>query len=313
MLCTPEIHRQHRAIMTMVVMTLTACGGPERHVSEPSRSAVPALQSSTTLTYLGVAGWKLTSPGGTLLVDPYFTRTPISDDTAPLVPDATAIAAFTPEHVAAILVEHSHFDHVLDVPSIAARTSALVVGTESTANLVRASGIAELQICIAHGGDTVDLEPFHVKVVAALHSLTGQENKPIPSEVTLPLRMSEYGEGGTLQYLVTVGGKRIYFVGSANFVEENIRAMNEQVDVAVVAIGLRNKVPNYTCRLLAALHHPSIVLPNHFDAFHRPLNPGHMEPDADTQDELNTFAAEVEACAPGTRVIVPVHLEPIQL
>ena len=64
-----------------------------------------------------------------MLVDPYMTRAPVEDEAAPLVPDEAAIRAFTPARVDAILVGHSHYDHLLDVPSIARRTGARVVGT----------------------------------------------------------------------------------------------------------------------------------------------------------------------------------------
>ena len=83
-------------------------------------------------------------------------------------------------------------------------------------------------------------------------------------------------------------------------------------DVAVIAVGLRGKIPDYTCRLLRALGNPALVLPNHFDAFRQPLSPG--EPyDAETRADLHAFAAEVHGCAPASRVEVPVTMRPISL
>ena len=42
-----------------------------------------------------------------------------------------------------ILVTHSHVDHIMDVPYIARKTGATVIGHQSTINVVRASGITD--------------------------------------------------------------------------------------------------------------------------------------------------------------------------
>jgi L-ascorbate metabolism protein UlaG (beta-lactamase superfamily) len=298
----------HARIAVLALLLTSACARPVRataHVHSVTRAA------AATLTYLGTAGWRLESAAGTLLVDPYVTRTSADDDAGFLLPDELAIEAFTPARADAILVGHSHFDHVLDVPAIARRTGARVVGSESTANLLRAAGVGAGQILVARGGERFALGPFRVLAVPGLHSLTGQPNEPIPPGVTLPMSARGYGEGGTLQYLVGFEGHTVFFVGSANFIEERVRGLRP--DVAVVAIGLRDRVRGYTCRLLTALGRPRVVLPNHFDAFRTPLRPGHMDPSDATRAELAAFTAEVRACAPATRVEVPVHLRPIAL
>lgn len=270
----------------------------------------PTGSGGPTLTYLGVAGWSLGSGAGTLLVDPYVTRVNVEDEGQPLVADEAAIAAYTPERVDVVLVGHSHYDHVLDVPTIARRTGATVVGTQSTANLARASGVAEEKIVVTQGGQTRSFGPFVVRTVAGLHSLTGQANEPIGREIALPMAARGYGEGGTLHYLVEFAGHRVLFVGTANFVEAAMVGLRP--DVAVVAVGLREEIPDYTCRLLRALDRPPLVIPNHFDEFREPLRPG-SEPSGATREDLEAFAAEVHVCAPETRVVVPSPLRPIAL
>jgi L-ascorbate metabolism protein UlaG (beta-lactamase superfamily) len=310
------------SLLLFFLLLLASCKRPtgipdERAIATTSPSTTPA--PFARLTYLGVAGWKLESRSGTLLVDPYVTRTAAKNEAEPLIPDERAIAAFLPSRADAILVGHSHFDHVLDVPSIARRTGATVIGTESTVHLALAGDVSSTQVRVARGNDTFEVGPFTVRSVAALHSLTGQKNIPIPSAIRLPLPARAYDEGGTLQYLVRYPGERaddvrtIFFVGTANFIEYEVRSLGVRPDVAVIAVGLREKVPDYTCRLLRALGRPKHVLPNHFDAFREPLRPGAMEPDEETSADLRAFAAEVEACAPGTRVQVPIHLQPIDL
>ena len=298
----------HWTFLAGVVAVSAACGGP---ASGPVTAPPAARSSRVTLTYLGVAGWSLESSAGALLVDPYVTRAPVVDEAAPLDPDEAAIRAFTPARVEAILVGHSHYDHLLDVPSIARRTGARVVGTESTANVALAAGVPPEHVLVAHGGDTFEIGPFKVRAIAALHSLTGQPNVPIPPGPVLPLPAREYGEGGTLQYLVQFEGHTIFFVGTANFIENEVRGLRP--DVAVIAVGLRDKIPDYTCRLVHALGRPALVLPNHFDALHEPLRPEHMELTDDRRADLQAFASEVHACAPATRVEVPIQLHAIGL
>ena len=57
-------------------------------------------------------------------------------------PDGPVIDAHI-QRAGYILLTHTHPDHSLDMPYIARKTGAVVIGTESTANLARASGLPE--------------------------------------------------------------------------------------------------------------------------------------------------------------------------
>jgi L-ascorbate metabolism protein UlaG (beta-lactamase superfamily) len=286
------------------VLCLIGCGG-----STPTAAAPHEQTRSPTLTYLGVAGWSLNTGKQTVLFDPYVTRAPVFDDDMVLVPDAAAIGRFIPERAQLIVVSHSHYDHVLDVPAIAHRTGAVVFGTRSTVELARAASVPEKQLAVASGGEELLFDDLRVRAVRALHSDIGMGNFPIAPHPQLPLKARDYREGNTLQYVVQFQGHTLYFVGTANFIEEQLHGIH--ADVAIVATGMRHKVADYTCRLLRAIGMPKLVLANHFDAFQEPLRPGEMPLRADTQADLAAFAAEVHACAPSTRVVVPRWLEPI--
>ena len=263
------------------------------------------------LTYLGVAGWELDAGAHTLLVDPYFTRQRIKEDGTVAKPDSAAIARYAPAHADVILVEHSHYDHLLDVPEIARRTGAMVVGTESTVNVARASGIGDEHALVARAGEALTFGPFTVDVKNGLHALTGIPNVPIPKGVTTPMRSGDYGEGSTLHYVVHVQGRTVLFISSANYIEAELA--NVRPDVLVVATGLREAIPDYTCRLVNALGHPKLVLANHFDNFGTPLTPHKNTLSDDARHDLDAFANEVHACSPDSKVIVPSHLEAFSL
>ena len=94
--------------------------------------ASPSFTSPNGLSvrWLGTAGYELVAPEGpVLLIDPYVTRVGLWRYlTGTIDPDVGRIgAAFT--RADGILVGHSHFDHVMDVPVIAQRSGAHVWGS----------------------------------------------------------------------------------------------------------------------------------------------------------------------------------------
>lgn len=277
----------------------------------PSTPASSRSDASVALTYLGTAGWQVTDGAHVMLVDPYFSRIDVQDGNKPISPDERLIAQYAPARADGILVGHSHYDHLLDAPVIARKTGAMLVGTESTLNVARATGVDEARLRLAHGGESFQIGPFSVRAIRALHSLIGMPSTAIPRDVTLPMAADAYAEGGTLQYLVQVEGRRILFIGTANFIEGELEGIRP--NVAVVAVGLREKIPDYSCRLMRALGRPGLVLTNHFDAHWEPLGPKQMNLGEKARASLAAFAGEVHACAPETKVVVPTHLQPIPI
>jgi L-ascorbate metabolism protein UlaG (beta-lactamase superfamily) len=277
----------------------------------PSTSSASRGEAPADLTYLGVAGWRVSAGAHVLLVDPFFSRPRLGDATVTLSPDQGLIARYAPAHADAILVGHSHYDHLLDVPDIAKRTGATVVGTESTLNVARAAGVAEQRLVVAHGGETFRFGPFSVRAIRGLHAVDGLPSATIPRDIKLPMTADAYVEGGTLQYLVRIEGHTILFIGTANFIDGELQGLRP--DVAIIATRGREKVPDYPCRLMRALGRPRLVLTNHFDAHWEPLGPSQMSIDDGDRADLAAFADEIHACAPETRVVVPTHLQSISL
>lgn len=276
-----------------------------------AREEAPAAPISVTLTYLGVAGWRLEHGEHVLLVDPYFSRVD-AEKGGPLVPKGELIAKYLPARADAVLVGHSHYDHLLDAPEIAKRTGAVLVGTNSTVNVGRAAGLDESQmIAIPETGGTFPIGPWAVRAVRGLHSLIGKLSLPIPRKIKLPMTAEGYAEGGVLDYEVTIEGRSVLFIGSANFIEPELQGLRP--DVAVIATGVREKVPDYTCRLLRVLDRPPLVIANHFDAHWQPLGPKQMDIGDEALADLARFKEEVRACAPGTKIIVPVHFRPMTI
>lgn len=287
------------------VLLAAACTRPPATV--PATATAPAVarppRAPITLTYLGVAGWQIEAGAVTILADPYYSR-PALDGL--IVPDEIAISRRAPARADLIVVGHSHVDHMLDVPTVARRTHAQILGSLSTARVARATGLPDDQIIPIQGGEDYAFPAgFSVRVIRSLHSALGHKHTAggieIPANPRLPLSFDGYAEGGTFAYLVRVGGHEVFFLSTANFIEREIEGLRP--DVAIVATGLRHEIHDYTCRLMKALGNPPLVYANHFDDWRGP------PVDAPPDEDLRAFVDEVAHCSPGTKVVVPKHFE----
>src|SRR5205823_14169046 len=108
-----------------------------------------------------------------------------------------------------------------------------------------------------------------------------------------------------------VDGRSILFIGTANFIEDELAGLRP--NVAVIATGLREKVSDYSCRLMRALGQPRLVLANHFDAHWEPLGPSQMDIGDEARAGLQRFEEEIRSCSPTTRVVIPIHFQPIPI
>jgi L-ascorbate metabolism protein UlaG (beta-lactamase superfamily) len=295
-------------------------------------------QQHVRLTYLGTAGWEITDGKVVLLVDPYFSRVKrripyadvSADDPRPVMTDddlLTSDRAVIDTHITRadfILITHTHSDHVMDTPYIAQKTGAIIIGTQSTTNFLRASGISNSQLITVKGGEDMDLGAFSVRVVPSLHGtfrrLPNRRersgfNPPLPAlfpaNAKPPFHFSDLAldeGGGTLAYLVRLGGSQILVFGSMNYIEREVAGLHP--DIAIVgALADRLDVYQYTARLLRALDYPPVVLPTHWDRFNVPFD----MPQTSARNDLDSFISEVKAASPKTRVIVPAYFDPVEL
>ncbi|GAA1699797.1 MBL fold metallo-hydrolase [Streptomyces yatensis] len=156
-------------------------------------TASDAKTSEATFQWLGTSGWRIDTDGGrTILFDPYLSRfeTGLFKKTfnpkTPLTTDGTAIDRHrgSPE---LILVSHSHWDHLNDVPYIAAAApDARIVGTETTYHLLRALGVDKARIAVVRGGEVLDFDGLVVEAVSSRHSRNDSYSYFAPGTLTGP-------------------------------------------------------------------------------------------------------------------------------
>jgi L-ascorbate metabolism protein UlaG (beta-lactamase superfamily) len=287
---------------------------------------VTAQEDPLEFTYYGAAGWRITDGEVTVLIDPWLSRLKYGggghpDDTRPdFARDdiAWADTALIDQHIVeadVILVHHGHFDHLGDVPYIARKTGAKVVGTETTIMILRAYGIPEDQLYAVGGGEDYQFDGFSVRVVPGIHSALNEKHYfdsrryDRTTQLEAPLRIEQFIEGGSLSFLLRLDGRSILTMGSMNFLEREFEGLEPDILLAGVN-GSRLGLYDYDRRLLATTGNPRYVIPTHWDNFRLPYG---FSQEANVQRNLVPFTETVRTLSPGSIVVSPVHLEPFAI
>ena len=282
------------------------------------------------MTYLGAAGWIADDGHVVVLIDPYITRAKYGggghpDDARPdygrddVVPSDTLLIDDILNGIGSpvdfILVHHSHFDHLGDVPHIARKTGAKVIGTETTVMILRAYGIPEEQLYAGGGGEDYQFDAFSIRVISAIHSALNEKHYhdtrryDRTTELNPPLEVNQFSEGGSLQFLARCAHHDVLTMGSMNFLERELEGIHPDILLAGIN-GSRLGLYNYDERLIDVTGYPPVVIPTHWDNFRLPYG---FNQEANVERNLVPFAETMKALSPQSRLILPVHLEPIVL
>src|SRR5512132_490927 len=288
-----------RFFLFLMLSTQVFAGGLEpyaRLILANSPGGTP--REGVRVTYLGTNGYQFEFKGHALLVDPYFSRLDLLSVAlgSPIQPNASRINDGL-RHLAsgncrtdAILVTHGHFDHLLDVPAVMAKTRARLMASASSVDLAKRAGASSGDA--VKPGDVRRIGPWKIRVLSATHDrLFGKvpfdrpPSQPGPSAEAAysaqaaakagsakgspPQRAADWICGEPLAFLIEVNGQRIYIDSGGTSTQ---LPPNERVDLAIVGMAL----PDSRARLTAALAHlqPRYVLPSHQDDFFRPLSAG---------------------------------------
>lgn len=307
--------------MTGVLITLAFFASLAPSVAHSQAAADAPL----TLTYFGAAGWRITDGTVIVLVDPWPSRVKYGggpghpDDRRPnyagsdVAPVDTALVDSLIPAADFILVQHGHFDHLGDVPYIARKTGAKVIGTETVISILRAYGIPNSQLYAVHGGEDYQFDAFSVRIVPGLHSALNEKHYhdsrryDARTPLQAPLRINQFIEGGALSFLARFRRHTVLTMGSMNFIERELLGLNPDVLLAGIN-GSRLGLYDYDRRLLTAAGLPPVVLPTHWDNFSLPYGFSQQE---SIERNLLPFIETARTVSPSSRVIIPVHLEPI--
>jgi L-ascorbate metabolism protein UlaG (beta-lactamase superfamily) len=270
----------------------------ERHAIDdlgwPTADVVSEPGDMVTVTWLGTSTLLFDDRETQVLIDGIFTRLnpfqiglflPVSSDIATI---NYAITEFRMDRVAAIVPSHSHFDHAMDVGHVANRTSAVILGSESTANIARGAQVPVDQYQILAEGETRQFGDFTIKLLASRHAPVkpGGDGPFFPGTIDEPLRqpasVHEWKEG--VVWSVFIGHPRgtTLIQSSGGFIEDKLDG--ESADVVMLGIaGIARIGREYVQALwneTVALTGATRVIPVHHDDFTAAFGEVSLRPDA---------------------------------
>ncbi|MGB5170470.1 MAG: MBL fold metallo-hydrolase [Eudoraea sp.] len=285
-----------------------------------------AQNKEIQLKYFGTAGWEIKDGNITVIIDPYISRLKLGtgpgispDDNRKTVERSDIFVSDTLlidsliTKADFILAHHSHFDHLGDVPYIARKTGAKVIGTETTCNILRAYGIPDEQLYPVKGGEDYQFENFSVQVIPTIHSALNDkhyiDNRTYSEVPQAPLKVSEFIEGGSLMFLARFANHTVLTMGSMNFVEREL--VGQEPDILLAGVN-RSQLGlyKYNERLLAVTNYPKIIIPTHWDNFRLPYG---FSQQSGVEQKLIPFQQDVKRLSPDTRVLIPEHLKTLTI
>jgi L-ascorbate metabolism protein UlaG (beta-lactamase superfamily) len=243
------------------------------------------------LRWLGTAGFELISDSGTiLLIDPYLSR-------PPLARPRSSITLSDISQADAIFVSHGHFDHALDVPSLAERLNTMVYASASVCQTLARHGTKPLHLTSLNPGETVWIKDLRVRSLAAQHIhfdarlLLCTLPHVLPHLKSLCPLFVNWPAGQILAFQIISPDFNLLHFGSAGLVPEGLQA-----DVALIPLQGRSDIVEVATQMAASLQ-PRWVVPHHWDDFYPPIS--QLVPVA-------LFAKALSRDVPQTRLHVPI-------
>ena len=291
----------------------------------PSMAQWPTLPVSTQpsssgveLRFIGTSGVVLADSENTLVIDGFVTRPPLWQVLATRVtPDADRVrkvrAHTGVSRLDAVMVTHSHYDHVMDAPEWVKQAGGEVWGTASTRNVALAEGIRAVRVVTPE--DTIRVGRFDVRFFQLDHGPPEKMRGMIAEGFTVPARATDYKTGDGLGFYFTHGSCRILVLPSAGKAHADLSQY--PADVILLSIGqLGLQSPEHIRRYWRDTVRASgarLVIPVHWDDFSRSLDQP-LEPLPYGVERVDVAMTEIMALAGDkVHVALPVLYEPLDL
>ena len=250
----------------------------------PQYPIYEATTDSVTVTWLGVTTLLFDDGETQILIDGFFSRPSLADILLkrPVKSDAATINRVIDEYrmrrLAAVIPVHSHYDHAMDIGAIANRSSASILGSETSANIARGAGVPEDQIVVANSGEDYSFGQFTVTLIKSVHAPIGWGGSvPYDGTVDQPLQtpapVSAWRQGQSYSIVISHPQGTTLVQGSAGFSDDSL--VGVQTDTVMLGVSLLDGLgQDYAERYWKALittTGAAHVVPIHFDEFTQPF------------------------------------------
>jgi Predicted Zn-dependent hydrolases of the beta-lactamase fold len=295
-----------RVILVVILMITSIAGRSEAAQSETTFVLSPTQR--VTLKWLGTAGWEIQIGETKILIDPFLTRQQAVASEEWKTDEEAVLNVINGADY--IFAGHSHADHIGDIPFIANRFGAKVIGSRTTVNLSLSAGVDKAQLTTISGGEKLDFKDFSVQVIKSQHGILtrdGRKGQPRSAEITRPLAGPILGkhfvEGGSYLYYFTFGKLRLLHQSTGNFIAENLQGI--EPDVAILA-----ENSNYDWPGAIKILRPKTVIVHHYDDWHVPFSGGMT---AAVRRRAQRLERDVKSVDRNIKVIIPEFFQTITL
>ena len=275
---------------------------------QPTSAEQPS-EARVTATWFGISTLLFDDGETQILIDGTFTRVSAADlllqrkIRSDIGNINFILDEYRVERLAAIVPVHAHFDHAIDVGNVANRSAALVLGSESIANIARGAQVPVDQYQILADRESRHFGNFTVTTVASNHVPTrfggdGWSPGHITEPLMQPARPSAWRRGSAVTVIVAHPLGTTIVQGSAGFREGQLEAFAADTVFLGVA-GLASQGQEFAERYwheLVTTSGAERVIALHFDDFTQPLGSTRLFPEMvdavpDAAAWLNELAA----------------------
>jgi hypothetical protein len=164
--------------------------------------------------WLGVGGVELECDGIRIVIDPFLTRPPMRYLLAGRPRTDRMLMDRRLPKCQAIFVTHAHYDHMMDVPSLAMRDGAAVYGSENVCQIAAAYGVDSGHLHVVESGGEAIVGRFQIRSWEGRH---GRIFGMVPYRGALshrlcpPLPLADFRMDRMFSYEVIVDGTHILF------------------------------------------------------------------------------------------------------
>ncbi|MFI4930486.1 MAG: metal-dependent hydrolase [Burkholderiales bacterium] len=279
--------RIRHALAVTLVALVAACAAPSPPVAT---TAAGASAARTELIWLGQAAFKITTPGGKVIVtDPWLRTNPLTP------PAYKQLDAFG--RIDVLLLSHGHFDHSADAPALAQQYNVPLRAPGDLNQTLATLGVlpANLLPRMNKGGTIEPTPGIKVTAVRAEHSSIFVWRNPATNK-------DETHPGGEpLGWIIELeNGFRIYHAGdTAAFGDMRLIGDRFKPDLALVPIGGNFTMdPAEAAWAVKELIRPKAVIPMHYGT--NPLARGTAQ---EFVDAMGSSVVRVIVAVPGQAIV----------